>query len=78
MCALQWYLSRLYSESINDITDPESPTEVSWFKWGVLVSDEIDTDGNGNIVSGPFAGQYQCERHALSHLMLSSCHSEAH
>ena len=44
---------------------------VSWFKWSVFVSDEIPTDGDGNIVSGPFAGQYQGEQHEVSGLMFS-------
>ena len=51
---------------------------VPWFKWGVFISDDIATDGHGNIVSVPFAGQYRCEQHELSRLMLSSWHSEAH
>ena len=73
VCALQ---DRLALRYLRHIQGP--PYAVPLFKWSVFVSDEIATDGDGNIDSGRFAGQIKGEQQELRGLMLSPCHSEAH
>ena len=73
VCALQRYLKILYKRRITELSN-----EVPLFTWSVFISDVIATDGNGNIVSGRFAGKIKGEQHELGRLMLSPCHSEAH
>ena len=69
-CVVQRGLSNYYSGRTSFTLEQPMPL----FKWGAFISDWIDTNEAGDIVSGPFAYRYSRELPALSCLIWSSSH----